>query len=119
MSPPGITNRDTPARQGQMVEITCNAKSEFNNCFFVHTKPFDVGRPTSTGHEVDTECSVSGANSQPCADDPRISISSSQTSCKLMINNPEPDDTGIWRVSVTDELDLNVIMSLLLPLSQI
>ena len=117
MNPPGATNRDTPARQGQMVEITCNTNSEFNSCFFVHTKPFDVGRPSS--HDVDTECSVSGANSQNCADDPRISISSSQTSCKLMINNPEPDDTGIWRVSVTTELDLNVVMSLLLPLSQI
>ena len=81
-----------------MVEITCNAKSEFNNCFFVHTKPFDVGRPTNSGHDVDTECSVSGQNSQPCGDDPRISISSSGTSCRLMINNPEPDDTGIWKV---------------------
>ena len=117
LNPPGIDNRDTPARAGQLIDITCNSDSEYNSCFFVHTKPFDVGRPSS--HDVDTECSVSGANSQNCADDPRISISSSQTSCKLMINNPEPDDTGIWRVSVTTELDLNVIRSLLLPLSQI
>ena len=49
---------------------------------------------------MDTECSVSGANSQPCDDDPRISISSTRTSCKLMINNPDPDDTGIWKVRI-------------------
>lgn len=111
VSPPGITDRDTPARQGQMVEVNCNAKSEFNSCFFVHTKPFDVGRPTSTGHDVDTECSVSGANSQPCDDDPRISISSTRTSCKLMINNPDPDDTGIWKVVISEYKNNDMVSS--------
>ena len=112
VNPPGITNRDTPSRQGQMIEITCNTNSEFNNCLFVHTKPFDVGRPLS--HETNTECSTSGGNSQNCADDPRISISSTTSSCSLRINNPEPDDTGMWKVSITTALSLIVVFNVII-----
>ena len=63
LNPPDISNRETPARAGQMIDITCNSDSEYNSCFFVHTRPFDVNLPSS--HDVDLECSATGGGEQP------------------------------------------------------
>ena len=100
LNPPGIDNRETPARAGQLIDITCNSDSEYNSCFFVHTRPYDVNLPSS--HDVDLECSASGGDNgqtKQCPDEPRIAITSTRNSCGLRITNPDPDDTGIWKVS--------------------
>ena len=100
VNPPEITNRETPARAGQMIDINCNSDSEFNSCFFVHTRPYDVNQPSS--HDVDFECSTSGgerSQTRQCEDETRIAITSTMNSCGLRISNPDPDDTGVWKVS--------------------
>jgi len=106
LNPPGIDNRDTPARAGQLIDITCNSDSEYNSCFFVHTRPYDVNLPSS--HDVDLECSASGGDNgqtKQCPDEPRIAITSTRNSCGLRITNPDPDDTGIWKVVLSEYIN--------------
>lgn len=96
---------DTPAKQGQIIEIQCNTDNEYDGCIFTHIKPFDYGQSYGQSGIQDFSCSIGhdGQSSTTCDDDNRISMIKSATMCGIRISNPLPDDTGIWKV-VTSEL---------------
>ena len=95
MSPAGIQDGETPAKPDDVIEINCTSDTDYDACFFRHIKPFHVGQENGQGFG----CRVSGDETKQCGEDPRISITGSKNSCSLKISNPDPDDTGIWKVS--------------------
>jgi len=102
VTPVGIDNPATPAKDNTVIEFQCRTDSEFTFCQFQHLNPLDVGQGYSANSEVEIDCTIAGGDTQSktCTDDTRITMTSSLTSCGIRISNPTPEDTGKWTLIV-------------------
>ena len=50
VTPAGIENALTPAKDNSVIEFQCNIDTEFTFCQFQHLNPMDVGRGGSTSY---------------------------------------------------------------------
>ena len=114
--PLNVLDPKSPASTSTL-HLNCQADFDYDSCFFFHRKPWNFNEPSS--HDMvmcfcvayvirvsilylkDFECgSVAGTRAKQCADDPRIVITTTRNTCELRITNPDPDDTGLWKVKV-------------------
>jgi len=113
VTPAGIENVLTPAKDNTVIEFQCNIDTEFTFCQFQHLNPMDVGRGGSTSYnDNEIDCNIAGGDTQQktCPDDSRITLTSSLTTCGLRISNPTPDDTGKWTL-ITGEVKGTTVQS--------
>jgi len=102
VTPSGATDPTTPAKENSVIEIQCNIDTEYTFCQFQHLSPMDYGQGYSGNTDAEIDCNIAGGDvsSKSCPDDTDITMTSSQTSCGIRINNPDPDDTGKWTLIV-------------------
>ncbi|XP_023330333.1 uncharacterized protein LOC111702790 isoform X2 [Eurytemora carolleeae] len=110
MTPSGIDNILTPAKENAIISVTCTTDTAPDSCVFQHAAPMDVGLVTSAGgsaanDQYNTKCTATlQTNGQTCPDDSRITYVMTSTSCGFRISKAEPDDTGRWILTVSEAM---------------
>lgn len=109
VNPPGALDESITAKSGEVIEIACSTDSQPDSCTFTHMHPENMNyNGNSNTQEQDFKCTMSadaGASTM-CQEDSRVSVISSNNMCGVRISNPQPFDTGIWKIYV-NELQYN------------
>jgi len=109
VSPSGIDDPNTPARENAQVSITCNTDTAFDVCVIQHLEPLNVGHSSGSSNNNNnnddyiTKCIGDVQKTgQSCLADSRISYQMSTSQCGFRISRSEPEDTGRWVMSVSE-----------------
>jgi len=80
------------------IKIVCNLDSPVQTCIWSHYEPQnDV---SSTSRDPDILCSGGPSDTgRTCETQSRISYQSTSTQCGILISNPQPSDTGKWKLT--------------------
>lgn len=111
ITPSNIEQKETPAKENDLISISCPTSDDIESCIFTHTEPLNVGN-TNSQQTQDIKCSASPDDStKTCDAETRIRFDVDDRKCGITINNPKPEDTGKWNVMVVSVSNQNVLQS--------